>query len=103
MKKGAELGDHLSLSFKTHPEQDSIAFLWDTFETKCTLLQEIVQMACGQPGRGPDAGMIRHIAAANRSGSRWQSSTSTEAACSPRGAAGRTTEREKPVMNQILI
>lgn len=33
MEEAAELSNYLPLSFKTHSEQDYIAFLWDAFET----------------------------------------------------------------------
>ena len=36
MEEAAELSNYLPLSFKTHSEQDYIAFLWDAFETNYT-------------------------------------------------------------------
>lgn len=36
MEEAIELGNYLPLSFKTHSEQDYIAFLWDAFETNYT-------------------------------------------------------------------
>ncbi|HLA81351.1 MAG TPA: hypothetical protein VJP78_07015 [Thermoleophilia bacterium] len=33
MEEAAELGNYLPLSFKSHSEQEYIAFLWDAFET----------------------------------------------------------------------
>lgn len=36
MEDPAELGNYLPISFKTHSEQEYIAFLWDAFETNYT-------------------------------------------------------------------
>ena len=36
MEEAAELGNYLSISFKTPKEQEYIEFLWDAFETNYT-------------------------------------------------------------------